>query len=96
MDKESMYALMEKTRQEHAEMGIKDQGTFKATTCDDGTMTFMIDGKWRGINLLMLVTEVAKRAYATLQGEAPDDELIKLIKNSAELGIIRAKKERGQ
>lgn len=96
MDKESIFAAMETIRQEHAEGKDANRGTFKATTSDDGMMSFEINGKWRGVNLLMLVTEVVKRTYSTLQGEAPDDELIKLIKNSVGLGIIRAKEERGQ
>lgn len=74
----------------------KEQGTFKATTFNDGKMTFEIDGRWMGVNFLMLVTEAAERSYSTLRAEIPDHELALFINKSAELGIARAKEEGGQ
>lgn len=96
MDKESIFAAMETIRQEHAEGKDANRGTFKATTSDDGMMSFEINGKWRGVNFLMLVTEVVKRTYSTLQGDVPDNELIGIINRSVELGFVRAKEAGGQ
>lgn len=96
MDKESIFAAMETIRQEHAEGKDVNRGIFRATTSDDGMMSFEINGKWRGVNFLMLVTEVVKRTYSILQGDVPDDELIGIISRSVELGFVRAKEAGGQ